>query len=188
MAKLKMLLADETLPSARLDRIDEAMIEAYRQKRTRTKSRRNQLWSAGSVNRELATLRRLLRTAHEWKVIARVPRVRVLRSERQREFVLTPAQEAAYLSVRRAPLGDIAVVLLDTGLRLGELLSLEWSQVRLKPVQDAQFRHLTVLSAKSKNGKTRNVPLCERARPGPQEVRSARKRAGALQAQWCELV
>jgi hypothetical protein len=98
-AKLKMLLADETLASARLDRIDEAMIEAYRQVRARTKSRRKQLLSAASVNRESATLRRLLRMAHKWKVIARVPRIRLLRGERQREFVLTPAQEATYLWV-----------------------------------------------------------------------------------------
>jgi integrase len=52
-----------------------------------------------------------------------------------------------------SPLDDLAVVLADTGLRLGEILSLEWSQVRLKPAQDAQFGHLTVLSTKSKNGK-----------------------------------
>jgi len=31
---------------------------------------------------ELATLRRLLRLAQEWKVLARVPRIRLLRGER----------------------------------------------------------------------------------------------------------
>jgi integrase len=161
-AKLKILLADNALASAKLDRIDEAAIGAYQQRRSRTKSRRKQLLSPASINRELATLRRLLRMAQEWKVIRRVPRIHLLRGERQREFVLSPAQEALYLSTCPAPLGDIAVLLLDTGIRLGEALSLEWPQVQLEPVQQAKFGYVTVLSGKAKNRKRRNVPLSER--------------------------
>jgi hypothetical protein len=44
-----------------------------------------------TVNRELATLRRLLRIAVEWKLIPAVPKIRLLKGERQREFVLSPA-------------------------------------------------------------------------------------------------
>ena len=162
-AKLKLLLADKSLSSARLDRIDEAAIDSYMQRRTRTKSRRKKLLSAGSVNRELATLRRILRVAHEWKLIQRVPRIRLLRGEHPREFILSPAQEAAYLAVCPAPLDDIVVVLLDTGLRLGEALKLQWPQVKLKPADGAKFGYLSVLSGNAKNGRSRNVPLSERA-------------------------
>jgi integrase len=116
-----------------------------------------------SINRELARLRRLLRLAHEWKEIQRVPRIRLLRGERCREFVLTPAQEAAYLAVCPQPLADIATLLVDTGLRLGEALSLEWPQVRLTPAHGANFGYLTVLSGKAKSKKSRNVPLSLRA-------------------------
>jgi integrase len=52
---------------------------------------------------------------------------------------------------------------LDTGLRLGEALTLEWPQVRLEPAQGAKFGYLTVLSGKAKSRKSRNVPLSERA-------------------------
>jgi integrase len=52
---------------------------------------------------------------------------------------------------------------LDTGLRLGEALSLEWPQVRLEAAQNAKFGHVTVLSGKAKSRKSRNVPLSERA-------------------------
>jgi len=34
------------------------------------------------------------------------------------------------------------LLLLDTGLRLGEALSLEWAQVKLEPAQGAKFGHL----------------------------------------------
>jgi hypothetical protein len=88
-AKLKTLLADEKLASRRIDGIDESAIQEYLQSRGRVKSRRKKQLAPGSINRELATLRRLLRLAHEWKEISRVPRIRLLRGERNREFVLS---------------------------------------------------------------------------------------------------
>jgi len=161
-AKLKALLADETLASTRLDDLDEAAIEAYKQNRSRITSRRKRPLSPGSINRELATLRRLLRLAHEWRVIQRVPRVHLLRGERHREVVLSYAQERPYLDIAHSPLCQVALLLLDTGLRLGEALSLEWPQVHLEPADGAKFGYLTVLYGKAKNRKARNVPLSER--------------------------
>jgi integrase len=161
-AKLKALLANDALASARLDSIEEAAIDAYQQTRARTTSRRGKLFSPGSVNRELATLRRLLRMAHEWKLIQRAPRVHLLRGERHREYTVSYQHEKVYLAAIPALLCDVATLLLDTGLRLGEALSLEWQQVRLEPVQGASFGYLTVLSGKAKSRKSRNVPLSQR--------------------------
>jgi integrase len=161
--KLKCLVAFNRLASARLDRIDEALIESYAQRRVRTISRRKKALSPASVNRELATLRRLLRLACDWKLISRVPRIRLLRGERNREFVLGYKLEKAYLDALKRPLRDIAVVLLDTGLRIGEVLSLEWPQVHLKPAKDAKYGYITVSAKNSKNSKARNVPLTNRA-------------------------
>lgn len=50
------------------------------------------------MNRELATLRRMLRLAHEWSEIERVPRIRLLSGERIRDFVLSRKQEEIYLA------------------------------------------------------------------------------------------
>ena len=83
--KLKVLV--KHLGNQRLDEIEECEIEQYAQMRASTRSRRKQPLSPASVNRELATLRRLLRLAQEWKVLDRVPRIHLLRGERQREFV-----------------------------------------------------------------------------------------------------
>jgi integrase len=157
--KLATLLADERLVCRRIDSIDEAAIEDYVQRRGKVESRRGAPLSAGSINRELATLRRLLRLAHEWKEIQRIPRIRLLRGEHARESIMTPTQEKVYFAACPSPLGDVALLLLDTGLRLGEALSLEWAQVRLEPAQGAKFGYLTVSSGKAKSKKSRNVPL-----------------------------
>jgi integrase len=114
------------------------------------------------VNRELATLRRLLRLANEWKLLDRVPRIRLLRGENNREFVLSHAQEPVYLAALSGPLHDVAVVLLDTGLRIKECLPLEWSNVHLEPANGASHGYLTIRAGRSKNSKPRNVPLTAR--------------------------
>src|SRR5215469_11623037 len=65
-SKLGMLMNYEPIASAPLDRIDEAVIQAFKQNRVRQPSRKKKPLSAASVNRELATLRRALRLAQEW--------------------------------------------------------------------------------------------------------------------------
>ena len=72
--KLAQILNFEPLRERRLDQIDEALIERY-------VIRRRKEVSPTTVNRELATLRRLLHVAAEWKVIRRVPRIRLLAGE-----------------------------------------------------------------------------------------------------------
>src|ERR1700732_931793 len=84
----------------------------------------------GPLN-EFSTREVHLPEAYEWKVIQRVPRVQLLRVERG--FVLNHTQERIYFAALAAPLADIVVLLVDTGLCLGEALSLDWAQVHLEP-------------------------------------------------------
>jgi len=172
--KLKALLAHEPFASSKLDQIEEAAIEQYKRRRSQEITRRKLPRSPASVNRELATLRRLLNLAHEWKVIARVPKIRLLRGERHREFVLDYDQEELYLATAPTDLRDLAVLMLDTGLRVGEALSLQWPQVHLEPAGAASLGYARVLASVSKNSKQRNVPLTGRVaemlrRLGPQK-------------------
>lgn len=155
-AKMIRLLEFTPMADTRLDRIDEGMIESFVQHRRKTVS---PAW----VNRELATLRRSLRLAHEWKVIDRVPRIRLLPGERNREFVLTHAQEHNYLEFAPEPLRSASLLMLDTGLRVGEVLALEWCDVHLEPVGAAKLGYIHVRSGKTRNAK-RNVGLTARVR------------------------
>ena len=54
------------------------------------------------------------------------------------------------------------MLMLDTGLRLGETLALQWGDVRLEPVGVAKFGFVCVREGKSKKAR-RNVPLTARA-------------------------
>jgi integrase len=73
------------------------------------------------------------------------------------------AQEHAFLAMAPESLKSVSIILLDTGLRMRELLTLDWSDVRLTAPAGATFGYLTVRSGKSKNSKSRNVPLSQRA-------------------------
>jgi integrase len=154
-AKMNRLLSYEPLKGVRADRIDEGLIEGY------VVARRASVGPA-TVNRELATLRRILRLAHEWNDIQRVPRIRLLNGERTRDFVLSRKQEQIYLAACPQPLHDIAVLMLETGLRIGEALNLKWSDVIFDPIKGSRFGFLRVREGKSRNAR-RVVPLTDRA-------------------------
>jgi integrase len=154
--KLNRLLDFDFLADSPLDRIDEALIESFVQSRTKQVS-------PASVNRELATLRRLLRLAQEWKTIVRVPRIRLLPGERTREFVVNRQLEPKYLQSASQPLQDVATLIVDTGLRVGEAVALQWSDVTLEPINGARLGSIHIRAGKSKNAK-RTVPLTGRVR------------------------
>ena len=99
--------------------------------------------------------------AYECRVIDRVPRIRLLPGERNREFALSHAQGLLYLEVAPQPLKDLALLIADTGLRVGEALNLAWRQVRLEPLNGAPFGFIHVLVGKSKYAR-RNVPITDR--------------------------
>jgi integrase len=152
--KIKQVLKFEPMQKVPLDQIDEALIEKY-------VAWRRQAVSITTTNRELATLRRLLHVAKEWKVIKSMPRVRLLTGERQRDFILNHAQEKLYLAAAPEPLKSVATLLIDTGLRLGEALNLRKSDVHFESNGDGRYGWITVRDGKSQNAK-RSVPLTNR--------------------------
>jgi len=140
--QVERLLEYAPLADARLNEIDEALVEGLVQHRSSNFVRRRTKEGSkvvegrrvrtSTVNRALATLRRLLRLAQEWHVIDRVPRIRLITGERNREYVLSYADEKVYLEFVPQPLRDVATLVLDTGLRIGEALALEWQNVNLR--------------------------------------------------------
>jgi integrase len=152
--KLTRLLEFPAMASSKLDAIDEALIEKYVQERRRQVA-------PATVNRQLATLRRALRLAHEWKVIDRVPKIRLLQGERTRDFVLSREQEPVYLMAAPQPLKDLALLMLDTGLRDGEALALKWPDIHVNPATEAKFGYLQVQKGKSVRAR-RTVSLTAR--------------------------
>lgn len=172
-AKLRRLMDYAPLADSCLDEIDSKLIDEYivfaqqpktykhvgpRGKRT---VRTHQI-SPGTVNRNLAALRRALYLARKWNIINGVPKFEMLPGERIRDFVLAPEIEEFYLAAAPQPLQDIALLLVDTGLRVGEALGLRWADVHLKTAPGSKFGYVHVRDGKSKFAK-RDVPLTPRA-------------------------
>lgn len=140
-----------------LSQISPALIEGWTQERRKSVS-------ATRVNASLRTLRRALRMAEEWRLIKKVPKIKMLPGERQREFVISETLLEKML--KHEDCTDMLLVLLpfliDVGLRISEATGLTWERVGLEPKQDASLGWVYIEKGKSKFAK-RHVPLTPRA-------------------------
>jgi integrase len=92
------LTAYEKLAGLPLDTITSEHIAGFVATRRALHGRHGETLEVSTLNRDLATLRRMFRLAQEWgKVSTILPRVKMLPGENQRERVLTAAEEIAYL-------------------------------------------------------------------------------------------
>jgi integrase len=120
-----------------------------------------------TVNNALTTLSRLLSLAFERKKVKTEFRFRKLRVPRREPKFLTFEQAEALLElVKRTEPHWYALVMtgLKTGLRIGELIALRWTDVDLKGkrllVRRAFYRGV---ESDTKNHENREVPLTEQA-------------------------
>jgi len=122
-------------------------------------------------NRYLSTIRRMLNLCREWGWVASVP---ILRPEKEpkvrvRWITRSEAQRllAAMTGMPNDCLYDMTAFALATGMRAGEILRLQWSDV------DLARSMAWVTADKAKSGKARGVPL------NPDAVEVIRGRMGS---------
>lgn len=123
--------------------------------------KRKQGLTQKSVNNVLMTLSKMLRSAEEWGVIARAPKIRFFRTPLGRFRFLEPYESARLLAAAPSPLWRAMLMLgLRTGLRISELVALTWENIDLarRTVHVRQALVLGVLGT-PKNGRERQVPL-----------------------------
>ena len=150
------LLAFEKLGSARLDRIDVPLIDAFITYR-RTMGRQ-----ISTINRELATLRRMLNLVPELRpgLSIALPKVRLQPGENRRERVISPEEEKLYLAVAPPLLRDIATILIDCGFRPEEAYGLKWSYIRNGNIQNYEGK--TARARRSVPATVRSMNILER--------------------------
>jgi integrase len=90
--------------------------------------------SPSTINCGLRTLRRALSLANQWGKLDRMPKITLAKGEKQRERVLSDSEVALYLEACAQPWKDAASVMLGTGLRPSEVLSLRWERIHLNGV------------------------------------------------------
>jgi integrase len=141
--------------------IKPMMIEKFKRERLATptkhdKEDRPRPRTPASVNRDLACLSKILSMAFDNALIDSNPmrRVRLLKESGSRERFITAEEEVklfAKLTGRRDHIRSVVTVALNTGMRRGEILDLQWEHVN--------FIARTIFIARSKTGKTRIIPM-----------------------------
>jgi integrase len=152
---LKTITAHGPLADKRIDAISSEHIAGF------AAHLQSEEWETASINAALRALRRVLRLAAEWGVIATAPKVGLLRGEHHREHVVTPDEETKYLAAAVIePLASIAPVLMDTGLRPDECFRLRWENISF---DTGRFGMLRVTHGKTAAAR-RVLPLSPRVR------------------------
>lgn len=144
-----------------LQSIDAGLVERYKlqrsqQPRKNTKSHR--CVTPAAVNRDLAVLRILFNLAVR---LGKAPSnpvkgVRFLPENNLRMRVISREEEATYLKAASPLLRDVAIVMLETGMRPAEVCHLQTSDV------DLQLRSASVRTGKTIYAR-RHIPLTDRA-------------------------
>jgi integrase len=100
------------------------------------------------------------RPHHEWGELRSAPKIQKLPGERHREHVISFGEEAKYLANVGEPLGSVAAVLVDTGLRPEECFRLRWESITW-----LNGRHGTLLVTHGNTAAARRVlPMTPRVR------------------------
>ncbi len=139
-----------------LDEISPADVESFKTKRRNGITRRGGQRSKAAVQRELELLSGIFTMSVHNNLIESNPvrKVRKFKLDNQRVRYLTAEEEQRLMQVligRRAYLRPIFVLALNTGMRRGEILSLEWWQV--------DFLRNNLIVTKTKTDKTRFLPM-----------------------------
>jgi len=113
--------------------------------------------SQSSVNRYRAYLRRVLNLAYKkWSLIDRVPYIRNTKEVQKRFKVYSAQEEDLIINYNGREFADLAILLFDTGMRLGEALGLHWVEVGADTI--------TIWADATKGGKSRGIPMTQRVR------------------------
>lgn len=102
-------------------------------------------------NRYLADLRRIGNWGKEHDLVHAWPRIKIQSEDNRRRFRVTPEMERGLLAIAEPDARDLIILALDTGLRLGELLSLR--------AADIEQNLILIRGTVAKSGKGRQVPL-----------------------------
>jgi integrase len=105
------------------------------------------------VNRSLACLRRMLRIAQEDGCIQHVPKIRFLKEPPARKGFLELEKFEELLALLPTQLRPLISLLYYCGVRVGEALQIDWTQV------DLDARTIRLDEDQTKNAEARTVPL-----------------------------
>lgn len=110
--------------------------------------------SPATVNRKLSVINVLLKYAYDREWVAKMPKLQWQKEDNERIRWLTPEEETQLLSILPPDVSAFCEILIHTGMRRGELMSLSREQI------NGDYLRLW----KTKTNRARSVPLSERAK------------------------
>jgi len=131
-----------------LSKIAPSMIQRFMARRQKEGNSRS------TVNRYLALLKKMLNIAIEEGYLEHNPVTKIKffsEKDNLKERILSEEEEKRLMDESSVHLKSIVTVALNTGMRLGEILNLQWDQI------DFQDRSLCV--EKTKSGRSRTIPI-----------------------------
>jgi integrase len=155
--------------------ITPMLIEKFKRDRRQGLTRNSTQRKPASVNRELALLSRIFNMAIRDGLAAVNPceKVQKLREDNKRTRYLSLDEEDRLMAALTGPrehLQPIVAIAINTGMRRGEILSLQWPQV--------DFLRGIIHVIRTKSGKPRSVPMNDLVR---EELQSLRAKARGSQ-------
>ncbi|MDA2915540.1 site-specific integrase [Nitrospinae bacterium AH_259_B05_G02_I21] len=154
----------------RASSVTTAHVNAYITKRRGMTTRRGGPPSDASINRELSLLKRGYRLAKHSTPpkVHQVPYIPLLRENNAREGFIEREDYRALKAALPSYLKPVLTTGYFTGMRLGELLSLRWSQV------DLNHRSIRLEASDTKNRTARTIPLAEELYQALAELKAQR--------------
>ena len=146
-----------------------AHVEAFKQVRKERLSYKGTPVSDAYCNRELATLRHMLRLAVEEGIIASAPIVRLHKEEGGRERTLSPEEYQRLLAVAPVHLRRIITCAYETGMRAGEIKKLSWDKV------DFKTGFIRLAADDTKTSEKRAIPISATLRETLEEIRKEQR-------------
>lgn len=115
-------------------------------------------YKSGTVNLYLNGLSAVLRTAYEREMIEKMPKIPHIKNRAKRIRFLSDSEEKIILNFYKddEEMYDAIVVLIDTGIRKGELFNLKKDDINMK--------NNIITLWETKNGIARSIPMTERVR------------------------
>jgi integrase len=136
-----------------LHEITPRLLEEFKAKRKKEEV------SPARINRLLATLKCMFSKAKQWRRFSGenpVKQIKLFKENNERTRFLEKEEVVKFLAACNETLKPIAMMALNTGMRLGEILGLRWSDIDLK-------RELIYLY-NTKNGEKREIPINKHAK------------------------
>jgi len=110
--------------------------------------------SPHSRNSAIRTVRRMLGKARDWKLLREVPRIKTVKVF-PRDRMISVDDEKRLLAAAKRPLNDVLTIMLDSGMRNGEVTRMRWENI--------DWNSAFYFNPKGKTRKARrHVPLSER--------------------------